>query len=294
MNKLLGLLFGLLILTSCKKDDSINLASIKTIETKVLFDNETECYGIIQNSGSSPILEKGFCWSKDSLPNISFDQFRIIESDEDTFSIRIKNLLPLTKYYISAFGTNKLGTFYGNVLSFKTDSNRTSHFKDNRDNRIYKTVYIGDVEWMAENLSYASENSSFYNDDSSNYSQYGRLYTWDAAVNACPTGWELPGDDDWMKLESALGMTTEEITDSHIRGWVVDQILEGGIQGLNITFSGYKWGENWMNNEYESGCWTSTQQGNGAYYRGFQVSYDGIVRSIVDKEMQYSVRCIRK
>jgi uncharacterized protein (TIGR02145 family) len=287
-------LFGLLFIFSCKKEDEPNIASVQTTETELLFGNTIKCSGTILNPGTKPILAKGFCWSTDSVPNIKNSESKLSEDITDTFQVELSSLLPLTKYYITAFGTNELGTFYGNVLSLKTDSNNTSILKDNRDNRVYKTVFINDIEWMAENLAFNSENSSFYNNDSAKYSKYGRLYNWDAAANSCPTGWVLPEDDDWMKLEAALGMTTEEITNSRIRGWEAHQVLDGGIQSLNINLTGYKWGENWTMHSDVGRYWTSSKQNNGAYYRGFQHGMEGILRSIDDTEMQYSVRCIRK
>ena len=30
-----------------------------------------------------------------------------------------------------------------------------------------------------------------------NYSTYGVLYNWPAAMAACPDGWHLPSDGDW-------------------------------------------------------------------------------------------------
>jgi len=72
-------------------------------------------------------------------------------------------------------------------------------------NRTYRTVQIGGRVWMAENLNYATANSWCYNDDPANCTKYGRLYTWDAAMTACPTGWHLPTRQEWEDLVSAVG-----------------------------------------------------------------------------------------
>lgn len=288
------LLLCCLIVLSCKKDDELQLAQISTIECHVINSNEAECTGTILNSGTKEIFEKGFCWSVDSNSNIGTDKFEIVNNENDTFSLRINKLLPRTKHYLRAFGTNEIGTFYGNIIMFVTDSNFNGTFIDNRDNKEYKTVFINDEIWMAQNLDYNISGSEYYNADSIMYSQNnGRLYTWDEAMNACPSGWKLPSDNDWMKLEEATGMEADRLTDSGIRGGSANQLLVGGIQDINLTLSGYKWGENWFEYNYSGGYWTSTKDGEAAYCREFQINIMGINRVYASSDLKYSVRCIK-
>ena len=70
-------------------------------------------------------------------------------------------------------------------------------FLDERDNQIYKTIKIGDITWIAQNMNYntnTAENTTSYcyDDDPENCEKYGRLYTWSAVKNVCPTGWRQP------------------------------------------------------------------------------------------------------
>jgi len=56
---------------------------------------------------------------------------------------------------------------------------------------------------MAENLNCNVEGSVCFDADSCE--KYGRLYDWDAAKKACPSGWHLPSDAEWTALENYVG-----------------------------------------------------------------------------------------
>lgn len=92
----------------------------------------------------------------------------------------------------------------------------TGSFIDTRDGQTYRYIKIGEQIWMGENLNYAANGwpcdcckgvtgSWCYADNSSNCQTYGRLYTWEAAKSACPTGWRLPTHDEWENLITAVG-----------------------------------------------------------------------------------------
>ena len=86
---------------------------------------------------------------------------------------------------------------------------------DSRDKKKYKTVKIGEQTWMAQNLDYHGADGFLglcYGDEPKkkirkpeNCKKYGRLYNWKEAMEACPSGWHLPSDEEWQTLVDFAG-----------------------------------------------------------------------------------------
>jgi uncharacterized protein (TIGR02145 family) len=168
-------------------------------------------------------------------------------------------------------------------------------FTDNRDGQKYRTVKIGGQVWMTENLNYKIDNSWCYDNNESDYKKYGRLYTWDAAMAACPTGWRLPSADEWNKLittvggPSAAGRFLKAVNGWNHHGDGVDHYgfsaLPGGYRVAGGKFGGAGDYGNW---------WTASKFDNdNAYVRSIQCKSDNVGESRFNMSCGFSVRCVQ-
>ena len=192
-------------------------------------------------------------------------------------------------------------------------------FTDPRDGEIYKTVQIDKKVWMAENLRYLPEvfepDSASTTDplyyvlayDGNNvseakastfYETYGALYNWASAKIACPPGWHLPTDDEWMQLAEFVGGAAtagDKLKESGTAHWgvindeITDQYgftaLPGGCCLSNGLFDGLEnFGTWWTQSEIDSvqaSYILMTHNGSGLY-KGQSL-----------KEHGFSVRCVK-
>ena len=89
--------------------------------------------------------------------------------------------------------------------SIKSSDQRRAIYIDKRDNQQYNLVRFDDDKWwFAENLRFDIEGSWCYDDNLDSCKKFGRLYNWEVAMKACPEGWVLPSEDDWIELAESF------------------------------------------------------------------------------------------
>jgi uncharacterized protein (TIGR02145 family) len=199
-------------------------------------------------------------------------------------------------------------------------------FTDSRDDNTYRTVVIGSQIWMKENLKYLPSITSgtvsqtepryyvhgYYGTDlaeakaTSNYSTYGVLYNWVAATNgastsssspsgvqgACPSGWHLPSESEWLELFDGLGGAADaraKLKESGNTHWLNDD-LSGATN--ETGFTALPGGQHYNANEffdlgYSTYWWTATSA------RNTYMDWNQLQTMDNDIKYGFSVRCIK-
>lgn len=187
------------------------------------------------------------------------------------------------------------GMLIGNNIVFRVKASHHGSMQDPRDGKTYKIVKIGRQIWIAENLSCKPIIGNYwaYDNDSSNIEKYGYLYDWQTALNACPEGWHLPSDSEWIQLADFCGIDVGAKLKSRI-GW-----NNNGSGTDDYEFSALPGGYrhdlgSFMSLGSNGYWWTSTDYSSTNAWRRL-ISFD---KSIVDrsrsyKAVGYSVRCLK-
>ena len=177
--------------------------------------------------------------------------------------------------------------------SVTVSSSSVGKVKDRAGNE-YPVVQIGDQYWMAENLNFKTENSYCYDDQESNCEIYGRLYTWEAAMTACPKGYKLPSQDDYSILWNYANQIKGDLK-------VQDVLWAYGnwdIRANNMTgFSAYpggRWNGSYDQWGREALFWTSTEVNDNKYaYYLMMDDANATLGSSCSKNYRLSVRCLK-
>jgi len=179
------------------------------------------------------------------------------------------------------FGTWNPNTVYGSL-------------NDANDGQSYRTVTVGDRKWMAENLRRAVPGSV---SDPSGDGRYGRYYAHAEALAACPDGWHLPTQSEWMAAYAKAegyggGPGTEGDALKSPWGW------GNGAEGRDLLgFRALPGGSMASASSIPSGAgesawfWTSDSNGSMAWQAGLDSS-GGHTFQERTRDDRLSVRCI--
>ena len=212
------------------------LPALKTTTVTSITSSTAISGGFSIYNGSGTIISRGVCWAKSPNPSVNDFKTEDLNGTEDSFVSHLTQLEADNTYYLRAYATNEAGTGYGELLSFKTvgdlsriefNTGLTYGSVPDIDGKIYKTIKIGNQEWMAENLRasrftdgrdilhilpnfWAYSDSPLYvlNETYVTYTNsLGAYYNWHTVETGkiCPSGWHVPSYEEWTILVNFLG-----------------------------------------------------------------------------------------
>lgn len=182
--------------------------------------------------------------------------------------------------------------------------------------RTYRTLNIGGVTWLAENLDFkfsgcniggsgtpSTPNAWYYNNDEATYGidgvrKCGLLYNWYACKllndnkSELIPGWHVPTNDEWTALANAVGGTSTAGTKLKATNvsWATSW---GGTDdyGFGVLPAGYYYG-GFSNVGSGAFFWTITESGSNAYYRRFDTGAT-MSQDSFNKGGGFSVRLVK-
>jgi len=220
-------------------------------------------------------------------------------------------------------------------------------FMDARDSNIYPTVQIGTQCWMKKNLAYlpsvvgpgtGSETTPYYYvynyngtdvataKSQTNYTTYGVLYNWSAALTACPSGWHLPTDAELNTLETYVVSYINSpnpqypcsISEMYFRRCADNSGTDAGgtygagkslkkvgqgtgvgagddLVGFSALLAGFRYtGGSFHDIGSRAYFWSSSASSSSdAWSRYLLTSYSTVYRTYNSKAYGFSVRCLR-
>jgi uncharacterized protein (TIGR02145 family) len=240
---------------------------VQTVSYDFLTMDSVSISGRVVKESGSAVTQRGFCWGTNENPTVA-DHYTTDLFGPGSFTGKFGNLKYRTPYYFRAYAVNSHGTRYGNVIPVMMEIKQDpAKFIDKRDGKAYSTVKIGKQTWMAENLAWlpsvdSAESESIpdaryyvygYNGTdvaaarrTQNYLTYGVLYNYAAAVTACPDGWHLPDNSEWIALTDFLvdnvggklkepGLVHWQVSNDQVTNESAFTALPGGYRDYNYT-----------------------------------------------------------
>lgn len=179
------------------------------------------------------------------------------------------------------------------VNGWKLDVESSSGIVKDANGKEYRTIAIGFQNWMAENLNFKTDSSFCYNNEESNCAKYGRLYTWNDAKKACPSGWHLPTRAEFDTLIAAVGgISTANNVLRSTSGWNNCGNCADAF-GFSALPAGYRYDNgNFRDEGYYARFWSSTEYDSNVAY-DMHLNYNGGSPGIGDKLFGSSVRCLQ-
>ncbi len=178
------------------------------------------------------------------------------------------------------------------------------------DGNVYDIIEIGTQTWLKQDLRslhYADgstiEGVYAYEDNESYVADYGRLYTWNAAMGVgkaqgvCPDGWHVPSKPEAEILQDFLGghmVAGGKMKETGFTHWFEPNEGATNESGFSARGAGQRGQSgNYINLMDSYNFWTSTENGDKAQHMGLLHDSDNSTFQLHIKTIGWSVRCIK-
>ncbi len=165
------------------------------------------------------------------------------------------------------------------------------------EGHVYKTVVIGDLTWMAENMAAtknkAGESVTCLKKDGADWqANYGCLYTFEEAKNICPAGWHLPIMDELVTLLDTVGNN-----DVSRAANLKSQSWTGGLDtyGFGALPAGYYYEDDYHGLGGYAYFWSVISIAQNSEDRAYALSFESDATAVKDywQTNAFSVHCVK-
>lgn len=168
-----------------------------------------------------------------------------------------------------------------------------------KDGNRYKVKIMADHNlWLMQNLNSNVGESYCHSEKPARCTDYGRLYTFQAAVKACAMlgeGWRLPTNAEWATMATHYGGVRDQSVDGGKTAYKT--LLMNGKSGFNAQLGGNREsdGKAYARFQAHGLYWTATDNGHSqAWFYNFGAGSEILNRhEDGNKQLALSVRCIR-
>jgi len=185
------------------------------------------------------------------------------------------------------------------------------------DGNKYKSIVVGNQEWLTKNLHVSRFNNGdtipfvdndsdwenielpayWYSSSSKKYRKEGSLYNWyvvNDIRNVCPKGWHVPDDSEWTVLINFLGGSNKagEILKNKKTFFSENKRIK---INFNANLNGYKaFDGEFCDYGVKSSWWTSSENvSNTAWNRFVYSNSKSVFRDDEIKQSGLSIRCVK-
>jgi len=160
---------------------------------------------------------------------------------------------------------------------------------------MHSKLMLDERIWMTKNLDINIPDSYCQLDDTLNCNKYGRLYTWEAAVQGCRSlgqGWRLPTNQEWQNLAKQYGGLYGDSEDNGKSAYL--KLSEGGGAEFDALLGGNRQPDGSYQRLGAHGFyWTSTESDSvEAWFYNFGKESTLLNHHTGSKKRSLSVRCI--